>query len=165
MTDRVRYDQDSIENELAQMSNDEIDGLPFGVIKIDRLGNILQYNETESRLAGRKVKDVVGRNFFREIAPCTRHPSFLGRFLEGRDKGELDVKFQYLFDFHMEPAQVTIRIRHSITDKHYWLLISWRTDLEEELDYSVRPEVDDKVAERLVAKLGTGRDGDAFNVE
>jgi hypothetical protein len=37
---------------LRTMSADEIDWLPFGVIKVDQQGTTLSYNDTEGRLAG-----------------------------------------------------------------------------------------------------------------
>jgi photoactive yellow protein len=137
------------------MSAQEIDELPFGVIKIDRNGTVLQYNATESHFARREVGSVIGRNFFRDIAPCTRHPSFLGRFLEGRDKGEIDVKFEYVFDFKMEPMLVTVQIRKSITDKHFWLLVDWRERIGRELNYDLRKEIDNEAADRLIERLNT----------
>ena len=58
----------------------ELDALPFGVIALDRDGFVLRYNLYESRLARLDRNQVVGRNFFDEIAPCTRNEAFQGRF-------------------------------------------------------------------------------------
>ena len=58
----------------------DLDALPFGVICVDRTGRILRYNLAESRLARLDRRQVLGRNFFRTVAPCTQTPAFEGRF-------------------------------------------------------------------------------------
>ena len=61
---------------IAQMTEGELDALPFGAIRLDREGRILSYNMTESRLTGRDPKRVIGRNFFIDVAPApTSSPS------------------------------------------------------------------------------------------
>ena len=106
-------------------SVEEIDRLPFGVIKVDRKGTILFYNDTEGRLAGFAPANVVGRNFFRDIAPCTNRPEFLGRFLHGVKTGRFDVTFRYLFAFRSREAVVRVTFRNSYFDDAVWILIDW----------------------------------------
>lgn len=50
----------------------ELDRLPFGAIRLDKAGKILNYNQTEAELSGRKKESVIGKNFFTEVAPCGR---------------------------------------------------------------------------------------------
>lgn len=57
--------------DLDDLSSDQLDALPFGAIKVDGRGRIELYNAAESRLSGRAVETVIGRDFFREVAPCT----------------------------------------------------------------------------------------------
>jgi hypothetical protein len=38
---------------------------------VDASGTILKYNATEGAITGRDPKAVLGRNFFRDVAPCT----------------------------------------------------------------------------------------------
>lgn len=114
-----------IHNALATMSADEIDRLPFGVIKTERKGTVLFYHETEGRLAGFDPAKVVARNFFRDIAPCTNRPEFVGRFLERVKAGRFDVTFRYEFSFPSKPAMVTVQMRNSYFDDTVWLLIDW----------------------------------------
>jgi methyl-accepting chemotaxis protein len=82
---------------LSGMTAAEIDALPYGAIKVDRAGTILSYNEAESRLMGLRAPDVIGRNFFNDIAPCTDTPEFYGRFARGVETGKLNETFEYLF--------------------------------------------------------------------
>jgi photoactive yellow protein len=119
------YGVTDIHNALAAMSAEEVDRLPFGVIKVDRKGTILFYNATEGRLAGFDPSKVVGHNFFRDIAPCTNRPEFLGRFLDGVQAGRFDVTFRYDFSFPIQPAAVTVQMRSSYFDDSIWILIDW----------------------------------------
>ena len=61
------------------LSEEELDALQFGVICLDREGKILRYNLAESRLARLDRAQVLGKNFFRRVAPCTATPEFEGR--------------------------------------------------------------------------------------
>jgi photoactive yellow protein len=125
------YGVGDMQNALATMSAEEINALPFGVIKVDRKGTILVYNAIEGRLAGFDSTKVIGRNFFRDIAPCTNRPEFLGRFVEGVKTGRFDVTFRYKFIFPAQPVIVTVHLRNSLFDDTVWILIDWSTDSPE----------------------------------
>jgi photoactive yellow protein len=58
------------------------DDLPFGVIEVDAGGRVLTYNRWEEELANRNRAQVLGRNFFSQVAPCTGVAEFEGRYLE-----------------------------------------------------------------------------------
>jgi photoactive yellow protein len=119
----ITYGRDDIDNALAGLSPVELDTLPFGVIKITRQGTILHFNKKEGQLTNLVPGDIIGRNFFRDIAPCTNRREFLGQFVAGAKSGKLDVKFNYLFDFRMKPRRVTVHLKKSYHDEHYWILI------------------------------------------
>lgn len=79
------------------------DGLPFGLVKLDLVGTILEYNMAEGDLTGVDPKWAIGKNFFDDVALCTKTQAFYGRFVEGVKKGFLNVVFDYTFD-HRELA-------------------------------------------------------------
>src|ERR1051326_1892730 len=56
--------------------------LPFGIVILDESGTVLYYNAREEQIAGRRRDDVLGRNFFRDVAPCTQVAEFYGEFGE-----------------------------------------------------------------------------------
>jgi photoactive yellow protein len=110
---------------LFELSEEEIDDLPFGLIAVDHEGNIEQYNSYESRLA-RLAKDrVVGRNFFRDVAPCTAVQEFQGRFerfvREGGDGAE---SFDYVFPFSFGRQHVNITFLRSSKNKQIKILVN-----------------------------------------
>jgi photoactive yellow protein len=109
--------------EIDRMSEQQLDELPFGAIRLDREGKILSYNMTESKLTGRDPKRVVGRNFFTDVAPCTNVQAFAGRFREGVVKGEMHAIFPYRFDFQMAPRDVTVTLFWSKQTETAWVFV------------------------------------------
>ena len=108
---------------IDRMSEQELDSLPFGAIRLDTTGKILSYNMTESKLTGRDPKRVMGRNFFTDVAPCTNVQAFAGRFREGVAKGEMHVIFPYRFDFEMAPRDVTVTLFYSKQTETAWVFV------------------------------------------
>lgn len=120
---RVRFERDDLQNAMANISDEDVNKLMYGAVELDSEGTILRYNEAESELTGRRPEDVIGRNFFNDVAPCTRTDEFSGRFFEGVRTGEFNAVFEYVFDHEMEPTKVRIMMIKSITKETYWLLI------------------------------------------
>ena len=89
------------------MTPAELDQLPYGMIQLDANGRILKYNAVESRLASLPQAQAVGKQFFTEIAPCTKVQDFYGRFREGVIRESLDTSFQFHFAFKQKPRDVT----------------------------------------------------------
>ena len=90
----------------------DINVLPFGVIKMDLKGKILEYNMAEGELTGTDSAWALGKNFFHEVAMCTKTPAFYGKFLEGVKSGFLNAVFNYSFEHH----EISTRVRvHMMT--------------------------------------------------
>jgi photoactive yellow protein len=95
--------------DLFELSEAEIDELPFGLISVDGRGDILQYNSYESRLARLSKERVIGRNFFRDVAPCTAVQDFMGRFERFvQEPGDGAESFDYVFPFTFGRQHVNI---------------------------------------------------------
>lgn len=110
---RIDVDSESIVAEVGSLSLDELDALPFGAIQLDGTGVVLQYNKAEERLSGRRRDEVVGKHFFRDIAPCTRVQRFLGAFEAGVERRELNEVFDFTFRFPQGARDVRIRMIYS----------------------------------------------------
>ncbi len=104
-------------------SEQELDSLPFGAIRLDRDGNILSFNQAEVNLSGRKRENVLGKSFFREVAPCTDVQEFGGRFREGVAKGALHITFPYVFDYQMDPRKVWVTLFYSKATDSAWVFV------------------------------------------
>ena len=109
------------------MTPAELDALPYGMIQLDASGRILKYNAVESRLASLPQAQAIGKQFFTEIAPCTKVQAFYGRFREGVIRESLDATFQFHFAFKQHPRDVTVRLFYSRRTRSVWVMISERT--------------------------------------
>lgn len=104
-------------------SEQQLDNLPFGAIRLDREGKILSFNQAEVDLSGRKKENVIGRDFFREVAPCTNVQDFAGRFREGVSRGEIHTTFPYVFDYQMDPRKVWVTLFYSKETDTAWVFV------------------------------------------
>ena len=91
---------------------------------LDPAGRILNYNAVESKLASLRKEDAIGKQFFTEIAPCTKVQEFYGRFKEGVIHESLDTAFRFHFAFKQNPRDVTVRLLYSKRSRTVWVLIS-----------------------------------------
>ena len=107
-----------------RMTPVELDRLPYGMIQLDATGRILNYNAVESRLAALPQDEAIGKQFFTEIAPCTKVQEFYGRFKEGVIRETLDTSFRFHFAFKQNPRDVTVRLLYSKRTRTVWVLIS-----------------------------------------
>lgn len=109
---RMHHSLDGIDfGAVSKLTPDELDGLPFGLIVLDREGMVVHYNDTEARMVGLSPDRVIGRSFFQEIAPCTRVREFEGRFKALVANPSLRVQvFDFVFRFAREEQQVSIII-------------------------------------------------------
>lgn len=119
----VGFGKDDIENVLSKLTAQEVDQLAFGAVQLDAKGTILQYNSAEASITGRDQRAVIGRNFFREVAPCTGTPTFKGLFDKGVREGNLNTMFEYVFDYNMAPTKVKIHMKKSIAGDSYWIFV------------------------------------------
>ena len=119
----VGFGKADIENVLAKLSAREVDDLAFGAVQLDGKGTVLQYNAAEAGITGRDAKAAIGKNFFREVAPCTSTPRFKGVFDKGVREGDLNTMFEYTFDYNMQPTKVKIHMKKAIADDSYWIFV------------------------------------------
>jgi photoactive yellow protein len=86
--------------DLRGLSSEEVDRLPVGFIGLDDEGYVLRFNAYEARASGRVPQSVLGRHFFREVAPCTSIQAFEGRYARMVRQGlPAAAGFRYLFRF------------------------------------------------------------------
>ena len=106
------------------LTQGELDSLPVGMIQLDRTGKVLKFNQTESDLARVAKDDAVGKNFFDEVAPCTKVQEFHGRFVEGVEKKNLHTVFDYVFRFRDgRQKNVVISMFYSQSTDTVWVLV------------------------------------------
>jgi photoactive yellow protein len=113
---------------IDERTDQELDTLPFGVIALDGDGTILRYNLYESQIARLDRNQVLGRNFFTDVAPCTRTDVFHGQFRRGVASGATGsfARFGFLFDFKFGAQDVEVEMVRPANVPRYYLLINRR---------------------------------------
>lgn len=97
-----------IEN-VATLGHRTADRLPFGFIRLDGEGRVVAYNTAESALSGLPGQGVVGKNFFRTIAPCTCVDEFEGTLTAMMASPQAERKqIEFLFKFERRATMVSI---------------------------------------------------------
>jgi photoactive yellow protein len=119
----VGFGREDLDNVLAKLTAREVDQLAFGAVQLDGKGTVLQYNAAEASITGRDQKAVIGKNFFREVAPCTSTPAFKGVFDAGVRAHNLNTMFEYVFDYNMAPTKVKIHMKKAISDDTFWIFV------------------------------------------
>lgn len=99
----------AMDSRVPDLSEDELDRYPVGVITLDRHGVVVHYNRAESAFSRLKPHDVIGRQYFGDIAPCAAVKDFQGRFERfAAEPGDATERFDFAFDFAWGRQDVTI---------------------------------------------------------
>ena len=121
--DLVGFNKADIDNVLNRMAEKDIDKLAFGAIELDGTGKVLRYNAAEGAITGRSPAAVIGKNFFRDVAPCTSKPSFKGVFDAGVRDNNLNTMFEYVFDYQMKPTKVKVHMKKALSGGNFWIFV------------------------------------------
>ena len=118
----IKFGADDLENRLAgDPSRAEL--LPFGAIMLNQQGDVMRFNRTESFISGREAADVVGKNFFNDIAPCTKGQVFYNHFFKAVADGQVNTMFDYEFAYKMAPINVRIHMKSANAAQGIWVFI------------------------------------------
>lgn len=118
----IKFGSDDLENRLAaDPSRAEL--LPFGAIMVNQHGDVLRYNHVESGISGRSASEVVGKNFFNDVAPCAKGQVFYNHFFRAVADGQVNTMFDYQFDYKMQATNVRIHMKSADASKGVWIFI------------------------------------------
>lgn len=118
----IPFGSQDVDNILAREPQ-RAEYLPFGAILLDRAGGIVKYNKAESMIANRNPDDVIGKNFFNEIAPCAKGKRFHGEFLKFHRTGQVNVMFDYKFSYKGADVAVKIHLKSQPDGQNCWLFV------------------------------------------
>ena len=118
----IKFGADDLENRLADDPS-RVELLPFGAIMVDQQGDILRFNHVESDIMGRSASDVVGKNFFNDIAPCAKGQIFYNHFFRAVADGQVNTMFDYQFDYKTAPMNVRIHMKSADASHGIWIFI------------------------------------------
>lgn len=108
--EKIEFEGIDLSELLPRIPDSIKNSLPFGLVRLDTKGFILEYNMAEGDIAGVSAAWALGKNFFDEVALCTKTPAFYGKFLEGVKKGFMNTVFDYTFDHRSNNAKVRVHM-------------------------------------------------------
>ncbi len=124
---------DAVSPQMSPVDFATLDLLPYGIIVLDREGVILYYNRREEEIASRERLEVLGKNFFTEVAPCTRLTEFHDGFRDTIDRDGHTAELKFHFPFPDRPRDVEVALTSFRYDSELLCLVSIR-DLTAEED-------------------------------
>jgi photoactive yellow protein len=116
----LQFDANDLVEQIEQLSQHELDYLPFGVILLDREGTVLFYSQTEAQKSG-YGEIPLGLNLF-EISPCMAANDFRGRIQRAMDVGPVNLEFGWAGDFADPTRDLRLRVMSSINNG-IWIFI------------------------------------------
>ncbi|MGO3928634.1 hypothetical protein NP284_10030 [Rhodopseudomonas pseudopalustris] len=116
----VDFHDSDLARTIEQLAPEQIDALPFGVIKLDGNGIVTVFNRTEAIESGYKSRPALGLDFFLQVAPCMGQPEFRGRIEQARQLGRVDIELGWVGDFSDINRSLQVRIQ-SASDGGLWI--------------------------------------------
>lgn len=107
----VDFEAPDLAARIEQLSQYELDNLPFGVILLDRNGVVLFYSQTEARQSGYGAVPI-GQNLF-EISRCMNGDDFRGRVTRAMEEGPVDLEIAWPGDYGDPTRELRIRVQSS----------------------------------------------------
>jgi photoactive yellow protein len=114
------FDAPDLAAQLEQLSEAEIDALPFGVIHLDRTFRVVLYSKPEARMSG-FGRQPIGEKFF-DYAPRLGGDDFRGRIEQMMADGAVDLDIGWVGDFNDPKRDLRIRVQ-SASDGGIWMCV------------------------------------------
>jgi len=110
--------------DFSQAAPEFLDTLPFGVIRVDGAGKILSYSRGEAAYSGLSPSKVIGKNFFTQVAPCTKVKEFAGELEKLRaTRANGTTGLSFVFKFPKGTALMSIVVIYEASSDISTLLI------------------------------------------
>ncbi len=116
----VDYEAPDLARRIEQLSQHELDQLPFGVILLDREGMVLFYSATEARQSGYRGSPL-GQNFF-AISRCFGRNDFQSRIVRAQESPPVDLELGLPGDYGDPKREVRVRVQ-SASQGGVWMFM------------------------------------------
>lgn len=118
----IPFGSNDLDNILAREPQ-RAEYLPFGAVMLDRNGIIVKYNRSEGLIANRTPEEMIGKDFFNDVAPCAKGKRFHGEFLSFHRTGQINVMFDYKFAYKGADVAVKIHLKAQPDGQHCWMFV------------------------------------------
>src|SRR5918912_2136673 len=92
------------------MNNATLSTIPFGLFELDSAGTVIHYSAATEKERDASADDIVGRDFFREIAPAPELKELKSRFLRFMTFGDAVERFSSSFPLEGDIIKVQIAL-------------------------------------------------------
>ena len=107
----VSFDAPDLAARVEYLRPTERDALPFGVIELDREGQILIYSATEARLSG-YGEEPLGKNFF-AVGESPNCGELRQRIMQAIERGPVDMEFGWIGGRGASRRELRLRVLSS----------------------------------------------------
>lgn len=123
----VRELEDEDLQRIARLPEEELDRLPFGLLRVDEEGIVTACNAFEAAAGGVDPVVVVGHPL-QDLAPCLQVKRFLDAWREVRAQPRESRVLRFHFPHHGASCLVSVRLFYDEEVEQLWLFISKRPD-------------------------------------
>lgn len=106
---------------LEQLTTDELDAIPLGVVQLDAGGTILSLNRIGAHLCDRSRDLAVGSDFFLDVFPAACIAEIVDRFVAGFVDRQLDETFRVTFLHGLLPRTAMVRMYFEPRTETIWI--------------------------------------------
>lgn len=103
----MKFEDFDLMEDLYWSNEEDLNKADFGIVKLDEHGRVIGYNHAQEEISGVTKSFTLNKNFFRQIAPCTRIFQVAGQFATN---DVLDETFDFTFTQKMQPTMVRLRL-------------------------------------------------------
>ena len=105
--DNINFDSPDLVARIEQLSQHQLDHLPFGVVLLDRRCVVQFYSATEARESGYGMEPL-GRDFF-DVSHCEGKRDFRAQLTRAMEEGKVDFELALPGDLANPGREVRIR--------------------------------------------------------
>lgn len=105
---------------LGQLTEEELDAVPYGIVELDHQGIVRSYNRAEAENVGVHARPV-GRSYFTDVYPSANAAEFHSLFLQGVADGRTESTFIFTFTCGSLPRRVCMRMYYCVRTRSTWL--------------------------------------------
>lgn len=120
MTQLITFSDPDLLDWLEQQTNDQLDDLPFGVVRMSRDGKVVAYCKSESHITGIEPDYAIGKFYFTQIAPCANNMMVAAKYA----KPNLDEELDYILTYVCEPVKVRLRLLKSPKSQYQYFVVN-----------------------------------------
>ncbi len=105
---------------LEQQTDAQLDGAPFGIVRMSLDGVVVAYCKSESHITGISPDYAVGKYYFTQIAPCANNFMIAAKYAQP----DLDEELDYMLTYVCDPVKVRLRLLKSADSQYQYFLVN-----------------------------------------